>query len=389
MGVVFLIGAAQGVFLALVLASRSQNVLANRLLAALVLVFSVDLAMAVYHTSEVSTQHPALIGLDLPIAFLYGPLLYLYVRTLSSESPHMRRTDALHLVPFVGLVVFLLPFFLLPGPQKVALVEDPSLSFSTRALAVVNPLKLVHGVVYLGLVWGCLRRARTRTATGPSAGARVRLAWLRNLSVGVLLMLALATLVYAVDARNGAALGMDAETWSDDITLLAVTLFVYALGYFGLRQPEIAAHGAPADPEPVPRAPEPSEPGPAAYARSGMRTEEAVRQRDQLVELMERDHLYRRGDLTLQELADSLGVSAHNLTEILSTQLDQSFYDFVNGYRVRDVQRRLADPDFAHWTVLAIGMEAGFKAKSSFNAAFKRFAGMTPSQYRAQHGEAV
>ena len=158
MTVVYLLGAAQGLFLAAVLASRPRNTVPNRLLAALVLVFSVDLAMAVYHASGFSTRHPALIGLDLPIALLYGPLLYLYVRTLTAERPGLRRMDAWHVAPFVGLVLFLLPFYLRPGAEKLALMRDPTLAFQTRALGVISPLKLLHGFVYLVLIVGLLRR---------------------------------------------------------------------------------------------------------------------------------------------------------------------------------------------------------------------------------------
>ncbi|GAB5535399.1 MAG: hypothetical protein Rubg2KO_16480 [Rubricoccaceae bacterium] len=386
MEVVFLVGAAQGLFLAIVLAIRPQNALPNRLLAALVLVFSIDLAMAVYHTSELSARLPALVGLDLPIAFLYGPLLYLYVRTLTSQRHNVRRADWGHTVPFIAMALFFMPFFLQPGTAKLLLMADPSQSFTTRALAVINPLKLVHGFVYLGLVVGCLRRHQRHLRDTPSSVEHVRLAWLRTLTIGVVVMLACATLFYALSALGVASFGMDPESMYDDLTLLCVTVFVYALGYFGLRQPEITAHekrqpAAPISPTRVPER--------AAYARSGMTPEDAMQHRARLVELMETEHLYRRPDLTLHELAEALEVSPHNLTEILSTQLNQSFYDFVNGYRVRDVQRRLIDPEFAHWTVLAIGMEAGFKAKSSFNAAFKRVAGVTPSQYRAQHQEPV
>ena len=37
-----------------------------------------------------------------------------------------------------------------------------------------------------------------------------------------------------------------------------------------------------------------------------------------------------------------------------------------------------------HFTVLAIGMDAGFNSKSSFNAVFKKQVGMTPSQFRKE-----
>lgn len=376
MAVLYLLGAAQGLFLAAVLASRHRNALPNRLLAAFVLVFSVDLAVAVYHASEVSTRLPALIGVDLPVAFLYGPLLYLYVRTLTSRQPTLRRLDAWHFAPFLGLVLFLLPFYALPGEQKLTLMRDPSLALQTRALVVITPLKLLHGVVYLGLIIGLLRRHRRRVADTLSSLERVRLTWLRNLTLGVVAMLGASAVLYALGARGLPIVGMDPSGIYDDLTLLGVTVFIYALGYFGLRQPEITA---PPEPETEGREEKASA---VSYARSGMRPEEAARHRDRLVALMETEHPYREGDLMLQDLAGALGISPHNLTEVLNTQLGQSFYDFVNGYRVREVQVRLTDPAFAEWTVLAIGMEAGFNAKSSFNAAFKRHTGMTPTQYR-------
>ena len=384
--VLFLLGAAQGLFLAAVLASRHRNALPNRLLAALVLVFSLDLAMAVYHASAVSTRWPALVGLDLPIAFLYGPLLYLYVRTLTSPRPVLHPRDLGHFVPFVGLLLFLLPFFLLPGTEKLALVRDPSLALQTRAFVVITPLKLVHGTAYLVLIVVLLRRHGRRIRDTFSSVEDVRLRWLRNLTAGVVAMLAVSGGLYLLGTRAN-VVGMDPSGIYDDLTLLCVTVFVYALGYFGLRQPEITAPLAPE--EAAAAKLEATRPDEAAYARSGMRPDEAARHRDRLLALMEAEHLYRQGDLTLHELATALGISSHNLTEVLNTQLGQSFYDFVNGYRVREVQERLTDPEYANWTVLAIAMDAGFNAKSSFNAAFKRHAGMTPSQYRERHGEAV
>ena len=123
MAVLCLLGAVQGVFLAAVLASRHRNAVPNRLLAGLMLVFSLDLAMAVYHASAVSARVPALIGLDLPIALLYGPLLYLYVRTLTSERPALRRADLWHLVPFALVTLFLVPFFLRSGAENHGLTD--------------------------------------------------------------------------------------------------------------------------------------------------------------------------------------------------------------------------------------------------------------------------
>jgi AraC-like DNA-binding protein len=71
---------------------------------------------------------------------------------------------------------------------------------------------------------------------------------------------------------------------------------------------------------------------------------------------------------------------------VLNAQLTLSFYDFVNGYRVREVQQRLVGPDGARYTYLALALEAGFASKSTFNAAFKKLTGVTPSDYRRASG---
>ncbi|HVZ47500.1 MAG TPA: helix-turn-helix domain-containing protein, partial [Gemmatimonadaceae bacterium] len=60
----------------------------------------------------------------------------------------------------------------------------------------------------------------------------------------------------------------------------------------------------------------------------------------------------------------------------------QTFYDFVNSYRVRDVQRRIAAGEARTRKMLALAMDAGFASKSTFNDAFRKHAGMTPSAYR-------
>ena len=103
----FLMGAVQGVFLAAILAGR-RKMLPDRLLGAAMLVFSMDLAAAVYHAAGYDRLYPQFIGLDFPISLLYGPLFYLYAQTLLERRPSLTWADSPHFVPFVLLLLFLL-----------------------------------------------------------------------------------------------------------------------------------------------------------------------------------------------------------------------------------------------------------------------------------------
>jgi AraC-like DNA-binding protein len=244
-------------------------------------------------------------------------------------------------------------------------------------LPALTPLKLGHGLAYVTAVVLRLRRHGRRVRDAYSSTDRLTLSWLRNLTVGAVALVAVSLLAYALDAPGSPpTIGMDPTAATDDLTLLAVTLFVYSIGYIGLRQPEIFAPV----PSTMPAAPDVR---PARYARSGMDAATSSLIEERLATVMDRDKPFRRGDLTLDDLAGVLGVSPHNLTEVINTRLGQNFYDFVNGHRVRDVQARLAEPDADRYTLLAIAMDAGFNSKSAFNAAFKRQTGMTPSEYRS------
>jgi AraC-like DNA-binding protein len=99
---------------------------------------------------------------------------------------------------------------------------------------------------------------------------------------------------------------------------------------------------------------------------------------------MEEQKPFVRSTLTLQELSDELQISAHNLSEVINTKLGKNFFDFVNGFRVKEVQARLADPQYDHLTILAIAQDAGFNSKSTFNTIFKKVTNQTPSEYRRQ-----
>ena len=97
---------------------------------------------------------------------------------------------------------------------------------------------------------------------------------------------------------------------------------------------------------------------------------------------MARERPYRDPDLTLPALAERLNTTPHKLSEVLNRELAQTFHDFVNGYRVDEVRARLADPNTKHLNILALGLDAGFASKSTFNQVFKKVTGQTPSTYR-------
>lgn len=98
--------------------------------------------------------------------------------------------------------------------------------------------------------------------------------------------------------------------------------------------------------------------------------------------LMLKKRIYRDPYLSLVSTAEILGISACYLSSMVNNLLKKSFIDFVNEYRIADVKRNLLSEEFAHYTVVSVGLEAGFNSKSAFYSAFKKHTGLTPLEYK-------
>jgi AraC-like DNA-binding protein len=89
--------------------------------------------------------------------------------------------------------------------------------------------------------------------------------------------------------------------------------------------------------------------------------------------------------LTLYDLSEQIDIPSKDLSLLINRDLNQHFFDFVNGYRIRMAMDILKDPAKKAFTVLEILYEVGFNSKSSFNTAFKKHNNLTPTEYRKKH----
>jgi ABC-type antimicrobial peptide transport system permease subunit/AraC-like DNA-binding protein len=99
---------------------------------------------------------------------------------------------------------------------------------------------------------------------------------------------------------------------------------------------------------------------------------------------MKANSYHRDMELSLGSLSGKLGLTPHELSRIINTVHKKSFNDFVNGYRVADVARRMQDPANNHLTLMGMAYESGFNSKTSFNRIFKQMTGKNPVDYKLE-----
>ncbi len=118
------------------------------------------------------------------------------------------------------------------------------------------------------------------------------------------------------------------------------------------------------------------------YQSSSLTEERIQVLSDRLIHLMEETKVYENPNLKLEDLAHNMTIPSYLLSQVIRFGLGKNFYDLINTYRVRQVQELLTDPSHESETILDIAFQAGFNSKSSFNLAFKKITGQTPSEFR-------
>jgi AraC-like DNA-binding protein/streptogramin lyase len=121
------------------------------------------------------------------------------------------------------------------------------------------------------------------------------------------------------------------------------------------------------------------------YSRTRLPEDKADVYRDRLIELLVRDKIYRDPSISIGVLAGRLSIPAHHLSQVINDKMGKRFFDLINGYRIEEAKTRLANGNVEKQKILAVALDVGFGSLGSFNRAFKRYTGTTPTEFRNRH----
>jgi AraC-like DNA-binding protein len=359
---VYTAAAAQAALLALALWRRSANPEANRILAVWVALTGLDLAVKAVYWSLLSPEWFRVYRFVALFPFLYGSLFYLYVRALT-QARAFRWRDSVHLLGFVVMLLLSLRVLLMSHAQIQALSTRWIDGERSVGVWFDGPL-FVYSLSYVAAALMLVRRYRRLLRDHRSDADRLSLRWLDAMAVCQALIWGIGivqSVVYLPIVNYGLLFGM-------------VAAWVCVVGWFSLGQPPVISEPAAPEPEAVKTASTP-----ASSADDDTRFE-AVEAR--LAQLMRGDEaLYLEPALTIGQVAKRSGYPEYLVSAVINRRFGCTFWDYVNRLRVDAARGHLADARDAR-TILDIAYACGFTSKSTFNAAFKRQIGETPSSYR-------
>lgn len=372
---ILLFGALQGYFFAAILFfyKKGKNT-SNKLLAFLLFIFSLHLTEYVVIATEFYRQIPHAIAATVPVIFLIGPVYYLYAVSLLVPDFHIDLKRALHFLPAILCYLLFLPFYAQSSAQKLAFLSDilengyvifPLDQFIILATSSVQML------IYFYLTFARLDTFESEFMQSESSTAILSLVWLKRISLGFSLYMVLFFVAYF---QLFFLKAHQQEIFYAVVLILAV--FIHTVAFHTIRYPEIFAKDRQRSPV-------------QKYQKTALPAQLSQKYLEKLLHFMESEKPFLNPDLKLPEVAEALKILPNYLSQVINSQLDKNFFDFVNAYRIDEARQRLLDKKYAHFTILAIALDTGFNNKASFNRVFKKHTGMTPSEFVQANGSKI
>ncbi len=352
--VLYAVGAVQATMLALALWRRLANAPANRVLSLWLAIVAADLAVKTLHMASPDAGFAAAFRIARLLPFVYAPLFFVYVRALiTGRAPGARQ------LAHGGWFLLMLAWV---GWR--CLSGTPLSVHGSWDARWFDPLLFAVACAYLAAAALEVRRYRAWLRERRSDADRLSLRWLA-------VMAGCQFVIWGTAAAH-ALLRLPIIDYR--LIYVAVAAWVCVVGWFSQGQPPVVVT--------QPEGGEPEVEPPALDTAGDDPRFDDVEAR--LSILMSEQAMYREPALTIAQLARRSGYPEYLVSTVINRRLGGNFWEYVNRHRIEAVRACLADAGDGR-RILEIAYGAGFTSKSTFNTAFRRIFGETPSAYRHRH----
>jgi len=292
-----------------------------------------------------------------PSFLLIAPLLSFYIEELTGQRIKFSLKSVLHFIPFFFIVVCSLSLNSLTDNSFISFLND----HSKLPIIIFWVIVVIQFSGYQFFIQRKLRTYQHLIRQEVSNTENINISWVKFfmavfLAINIFFFFALFIIIH-----------FDYMMWLWKASGIVFSLSIFALGYKGILQREIFYTDEIKTVD-VP------------VINNQVKPDQQLI--DKLLTHMIEKKPYLDSELTLSSLAKDISMSRSQLSQLINDGLGENFYDFVNKYRVEEVKRLMTDPQAKNFNLLGIALEAGFKSKSTFNLIFKRFTGLTPTEYR-------
>ncbi len=350
-------GALQGLIYGFILwRNTSIHKFAYRFLAGILFFFSYRLIAEILHYLGWGTYQDPLYYILLEFNWIYGALIYFFVRTYLNPSYRWKRADWIHFIP-AGIEIIWSFFIKSQNFYWDGTRESLSwLGYWGYVIWVHHPtMIMISGGL---IVYYCLRCQKLLKDPPEVKGYKLipeRIKWIKRV-IAVLFLFTLTFMLITLIDWLLFDFAFNTFNLPIFIGMAAITYWLGLEGFSRRNTPAFKVIELPSESE----------------------LDQLKEVADKLDQLMGGKLLYKNPNLSLKELAEHAEVKPYMVSRTFSLLLDTKFNDYVNGYRLQALRELLQDPEKRKLTLLGLAYEVGFNSKASFNRATLKLTGKSP-----------
>lgn len=330
----------------------------------------------------------------IPVTMALIPLFYLYADCLTTPCKSFKSSGWLHFFPSIIIALAMLPYWWLTNTERIDFVSTGlghsesqwiisyiTWIFRVGVLVFIN----LQFVIYLYLFQRLLKRHKRRIQHVFSYTENINLRWLFNLFLGffVFFLVLYASRYFGIryDINNRMIF---------NIGFIGINLYI---GIKGVIQPNVYSLIKNDDQIaeslqlnqlfPIGITSDEKKEETAKYATSKLSDELRTQIQTQLTDYMQKKP-YHKLNFNIEDIAEALNTNTRYLSQVINESFEMNFFNFVNKYRIEEAKEILHSKDAEIYTIEGVAKMVGFNSKSSFNGAFKKSTGFTPSEFKNQ-----
>lgn len=377
----YFLGAIQGVLLSIFLFTIRVNRLPNLFLGLLTFCWALILLQFPLQEYGLYSSYPHLLKTISLLLFLLFPLLYLNVKYLLSDFKNFDPKDLLHFSFFFIFILLYADFYILSPEEKLETIRNKSSYYAVIQL-IGDEVIAIQGIVYSILVFNLLAKYKKVIKNYQSTVEGTLLKALKGGTTLIFIAWIIGSVAVNLDIFN---IPVNYDLFI--IVYLIIVIVIYYISYVAIYTPEVfkldrqlmginilskteypinsikdLEENIEEEVEPIP-----------VIDRS--------KDKDLLETYMLIKEPFLQPELSLQQLAEDINFSRHQLSTLINQEYQVNFYEFVNSYRVNKVKQLISDPENSNLKIISLAYDSGFNSKASFNRIFKQVNGMTPTEY--------
>ncbi|MCK5908289.1 MAG: helix-turn-helix transcriptional regulator [Flavobacteriales bacterium] len=366
--------ASATILISFVLIFNKHKLFSLRLLG--VLALTRGYSAIIYDIESISfySKFPHFYGVAVDLAFLFFPLVYLFIQTYLNIRKRQFSNILIHLLPAFFFMMALSAFYFQSGDNKSEIITNLIPDWAKEILFYSEAIFIIVSLFYAVITYKLLVNFTNnkKLSNNEKGGIEVITQFLIAISV--------IWIIWII----GLFLKASNIIIPFDLMILfhsAITSILLIFGAYIYRNPLMFKKSK-------------ENKNTKDYAKDIIEVDDSEQKQKSIIDnsqnkeiiqkiltLLEDETIYTDSGLTLESLSYEVGINKNKVSEAINSELKISFNDMINDFRIKKVLKLIEDGTHENLKLLDLAELSGFNSKSTFNRAFKNTTGKTPTQY--------